>query len=264
MSCGPNVRRPAVAGLFYPADPAELRWTIEGLLSQAVPQPVEPKAIIVPHAGYAYSGPVAASAYVQLSSRREAITRVVLLGPSHHVRFKGLAASSADAYSTPLGRVPLDRSGIDAALQHAAVQTLDNAHLREHSLEVQLPFLQVVLRQFELVPLVVGQADVADLVAVLDTLWGGPETLIVISTDLSHYHHAETARRLDAETCRVIEARRSDLLSADRACGCYGLNGLLAEAARRNLPVTTVDLRNSGDTAGGRDRVVGYGAWLVG
>ena len=264
MSGEPLIRQPAVAGTFYPADPSELRLTIESYLAQVVPAPIEPKAIIAPHAGYVYSGPVAASAYAQLSSRRGTITRVVLLGPTHHVRFQGLAATSADAYATPLGTIPLDHEATAAALACEAVQTLDNAHLREHSLEVHLPFLQVVLGQFQLLPLVVGEATADETAQMLDRVWGGPETLIVVSSDLSHYHDWTTARRLDAETCRVIEARRSDLLTSERACGARAINGLLDVARRHNLPVTTLDLRNSGDTAGPRDRVVGYGAWLVG
>lgn len=259
-----TIRRAAVAGTFYPNDPTELRLTIEGLLSQVVPLSAVPKAVIVPHAGYVYSGPTAAAAYAQVSLRRGVVTRVVLLGPSHFVRFRGLAASSADQFETPLGRIAVDRAGIDAALASPAVHVLDDAHLREHSLEVQLPFLQVALGSFQLVPLVVGEASARETADVLERLWGGTETLIVISSDLSHYHDSDTARRLDDETRRIIEARRSDLLTGERACGCRAINGLLSVAATRHLPVTTVDLRNSGDTAGGRDRVVGYGAWLVG
>jgi AmmeMemoRadiSam system protein B/AmmeMemoRadiSam system protein A len=264
MSCGPQIRRPAVAGLFYPADPGELRSVITRMLAQVTPDAAEPKAIIVPHAGYVYSGPVAASAYARLASRRESIRRVVLLGPTHHVHFRGLAATSADAYATPLGTIPLDRQAIERALESDHVQTLDAAHLREHSLEVQLPFLQVTLNRFELVPLVVGQSDGEQTAEVLERLWGGPETLIVISSDLSHYHDSAAAKQLDAETCRWIETKRGDLLTGERACGCRGISGLLTVAARRNLAVRTVDLRNSGETAGGKDRVVGYGAWLVG
>ena len=259
-----TIRRAAVAGTFYPADPTALRLKIEGLLSGVAPQPATPKAVIVPHAGYVYSGPIAASAYSQVSLRRGEVTRVVLLGPSHHVRFRGLAAASADQFETPLGKIPIDRDGLAAALASPFVQVLDAAHLREHSLEVQLPFLQAVLGPFQLVPLVVGEASPEEVADVLRRLWGGPETLIVISSDLSHYHDSETARRLDAETRRIIEARRSDLLTGERACGCRAINGLLSVATTRNLPITTLDLRNSGDTAGGRDRVVGYGAWLVG
>lgn len=259
-----TIRQPAVAGMFYPADPVELRWMIEGLLAQVTPQPAEPHALIVPHAGYIYSGPVAATAYAHVASRAGQINRVVLLGPTHHVRFQGLSACTADAYQTPLGLVPLDRSILELTPPLPHVQPLDAAHLREHSLEVQLPFLQVVLGKFTLIPLVVGEARPEETAEVLERLWGGPETLVVISSDLSHYHDAATARRIDAETCRIIEARRPDLLTGERACGCRAINGLLAIAQRRQLPVTTVDLRNSGDTAGGRDRVVGYGAWLVG
>ena len=263
MSCGPHIRRPAVAGHFYPADPQELRTAINTYLRQAATAELNPKAIIVPHAGYVYSGPIAAAAYRLLECRRGDITRVVLLGPTHHVHFRGLAATSADAYATPLGTLPIDRRAVDAALQCESVQTLDAAHLREHSLEVQLPFLQATLGTVDLVPLVVGRAETDEVATVLDQLWSGPETLIVISSDLSHYHDSATARQLDAETCRAIEARRSDLLTGNRACGYRGINGLLAVAGRRHLPVTTLDLRNSGDITGGTDRVVGYGAWGV-
>lgn len=258
------MRRPAVAGTFYPADAVELRLMIESFLSGIAPAPLDPKAIIAPHAGYIYSGPVAASAYAQLAHRRGEVERVVLLGPTHHVRFRGLAATSADAYATPLGTIPVDRPAMERLKQCDAVQTLDHAHGPEHSLEVQLPFLQVVLDRFELIPLVVGQATAEETADVLDLLWGGPETLIVISSDLSHFHDAETARRIDSETSRIIESGRGELLTSDRACGCRAISGLLCAARRRRLNVTTVDLRNSSDTAGSRDRVVGYGAWLVG
>jgi AmmeMemoRadiSam system protein B len=256
-------RRPAVAGLFYPADPAKLRESVRGYLAAAVcdPQASAPKAIIAPHAGYVYSGPVAGHAYGLLASLRETIRRVLLVGPSHRVGFRGLAVSSADVFTTPVGPVPVDRAGVARLLELPQVVERDDAHSDEHSLEVQLPFLQQVLESFELVPLAAGDASPQDVAEVLEAAWGGPETLIVVSTDLSHYHDYETARRLDAATSRAIESLEPEALDAESACGRVGVSGLLLVARRRTLACRTLDLRNSGDTAGPRDRVVGYGAY---
>ncbi len=223
-----------------------------------------PKALIVPHAGYVYSGPVAASAYARLRSARGRIQRVVLLGPSHRVGFRGLALSGADWFETPLGRIAVDHAAEAAVRGLATVQVLPRAHAEEHSLEVHLPFLQEVLGEFTLVPIVVGEANPAEVAEVLERLWGGDETLIVISSDLSHYHDYETARARDAATARSIEALRYEDIDADDACGRGPVSGLLHYARDHGLRVQTLDVRNSGDTAGPRDRVVGYGAWVVG
>ena len=258
-----SVRPAAVAGAFYPRGPKELDAKVQFYLSQVerTGSPV-PKAIIAPHAGYIYSGPVAASAYAKVMPARDAIKRVVLLGPCHRVAVRGLAVSGADAFTTPLGDVPLDRQAIGRILALPQVGVFDATHEKEHSLEVHLPFLQVILVAFSIVPLVVGEADAAQVAEVLERLWGGPETLIVISTDLSHYQDYESARRRDRATCDAIEALDSARIGREDACGRIPMSGLLALAKRRGMGVTTVDLRNSGDTAGPRDRVVGYGAWV--
>ncbi|HEX7044647.1 MAG TPA: AmmeMemoRadiSam system protein B [Burkholderiales bacterium] len=259
-----NVRRPAVAGLFYPADPHALAREVERLLAQAAAAPAPPpKAIIVPHAGYIYSGPIAASAYARLRAARDIIRRVVLLGPAHRVGFHGLALPSAQYFESPLGRVPLDARAIERIADLPQVLVLDHAHAEEHSLEVHLPFLQALFADFALVPLVVGQAGAAQVGEVIERLWGGPETLIVVSSDLSHYYPYETAQRLDRATSAAIEALRYEALGDADACGCIPISGLLHVARQRGLAVRTIDLRNSGDTAGPRDRVVGYGAYLV-
>lgn len=258
-----TVRPPAVAGLFYPADPRELRAMLHDFLHTAAGAAPAPKAIVVPHAGYVYSGPVAASAYARLESARGTVRRVVLLGPSHRVGFCGLAASGADSFATPLGTIPVDRAALEKVLALPQVGLLDQAHAMEHSLEVHLPFLQAVLGEFSLVPLAVGDASAREVAEVLELFWDGPETLIVISTDLSHYHDYETARRMDAATSRAIEALRIEDIDYDQACGRAPLAGLLEVARRRGLHVKTIDLRNSGDTAGPRDRVVGYGAYVL-
>lgn len=259
----PTTRSPVVAGMFYPADPHELRATIHDFLDAAKHSDTAPKAIIAPHAGYNYSGPVAASAYARLAQARGTIRRVVLLGPSHRVGFYGLAASSADRFTTPLGSIPVDRTALEKVLTLPQVRVLDQAHALEHSLEVHLPFLQGVLGEFSLVPLVTGDATAQAVAEMLELLGGEPETLIVISTDLSHYHDYETARRMDAATSRAIEALRPEAIDYDQACGRVPLLGLLEFARRRGLHIKTIDLRNSGDTAGPRDRVVGYGAYVL-
>jgi hypothetical protein len=258
------VRKPAVAGVFYTADPATLHGEVRAFLRAVPPGGDIPKAIIVPHAGYVYSAPVAASAYARLAPARGRVKRVVLLGPSHRVAFHGLAVPSCESYETPFGRIELDHAAIAGLSALPQVVCLDAAHAHEHSLEVHLPFLQEVLGEFSLVPLVVGEAAAEEVAEVLESVWDGPETLIVVSTDLSHYHDYETAQRLDRATCAAIEALRFEDLGHDTACGRVPLGGLLCLARRRGLRVTTVDLRNSGDTAGDRERVVGYGAWLVG
>jgi hypothetical protein len=206
---------------------------------------------------------VAASAYARLAPLRGQITRVVLLGPSHRVGFTGLATSSAEVFRTPLGDIPIDTAGVQSLGRLRQVRELDHAHTLEHSLEVHLPFLQEVLGEFRLVPLVVGEAEAADVAEVIEHLWGGPETLIVISSDLSHYHDYRTAKDRDAATSRAIEALRPEAIHYEDACGRNPVNGLLELARRHGYVMETIDLRNSGDTAGPRDRVVGYGAYVL-
>jgi MEMO1 family protein len=259
-----RVRPPAVAGFFYPEDPAELAAAVDACLAQAPPPragEAPPKALVVPHAGYVYSGPVAASAYARIAPHAGAIRRVVLLGPAHRVWIRGLAAPRADGFATPLGVVPVDCRAVDAVAALPQLEVSDAPHAGEHSLEVQLPFLQRVLGPFTLVPLAVGDAEAEEVAEVLERLWGGPETLVLVSSDLSHYHDYATARRLDRAACAAIEALDGSGLGPDSACGCVPLSGLLRVARARGLRAQTLDLRSSGDTAGGRDRVVGYGAW---
>ena len=257
------VRSPAVAGSFYPGEMPTLTRDLDALFAAAqVPHgALVPKAIIVPHAGYIYSGPTAVAAYARLMPARYLIERVVLIGPAHRVAFNGLAASTADAFDTPLGPIPIDKAAIQRIASIPNVGGLDQAHAQEHSLEVQLPMLQTVLDQFTLVPLVAGNVKPETVAQVLDALWGGPETLIVISSDLSHYLDYDTAKRMDTGTRAAIEQMDAKPIGFDQACGRIGVAGLLDVARRRGLLVETVDLRNSGDTAGPRDRVVGYGAW---
>ncbi|HVM50841.1 MAG TPA: AmmeMemoRadiSam system protein B [Candidatus Acidoferrum sp.] len=256
------VRPAAAAGRFYPADPAELRDLIAAMLAQAPPPTgPAPKAIIAPHAGYLYSGPIAASAYAQLGLAREVTRRIVLLGPSHFVAFDGLAAPSSKDFASPLGLVPLDLQALREVAALPQVKLLDEPHASEHSLEVQLPFLQTVLNAFSLVPLAVGDATTEEVAQVLEHLWGGPETRIVVSSDLSHYYDSQTAQGLDRSTAGAIEALQPEAIAEDQACGRLPIRGLLHAARRHGLRARTVDLRNSGDTAGPRDQVVGYGAF---
>jgi len=256
-----NVRPPAVAGLFYPGDAASLRALVEEQLRGNPSPGAAPKALIAPHAGYVYSGPIAARAYNSLGDARK-LRRVVLLGPAHRVPLRGLALPTVSAFHTPLGDVPLDIAGMDALADLPQVTRSDEAHRQEHSLEVHLPFLQILLGEFVLLPLVVGWTSAEETVAVLERLWGGAETLVVVSSDLSHYHSYGDAARRDAHTAGCIE-RLEIPLEGTQACGAHPLNGLLSLARRRALRVTRLDLRNSGDTAGSHDRVVGYGAWAL-
>jgi AmmeMemoRadiSam system protein B len=263
----PKIRQPSVAGLFYPADPEGLAREVRGFLAAAGgPDPAQPtpKAIIVPHAGYVYSGPVAGWAYAQVAGLAGRINRVVLLGPAHRVALSGLAYSRAETFLTPLGAVQVDRAALAALADLPQVRELDAPFEGEHCLEVQLPFLQLTLGTFSLVPLLVGDADGAEVAEVLARLWGGDETLIVISSDLSHYMDYASAMALDARTSRAIEDLRPEAIGYHQACGRIPVAGLLQEARRRGLHARTLDLRNSGDTAGPKDRVVGYGAYAVG
>jgi hypothetical protein len=267
---GVVVRPPAVAGAFYPAEPDALRAALHQCFAAAAqPRPTAPvpAAVVVPHAGYVYSGPVAASAYLHMEPARTSIRRVVLLGPSHRVPLRGLALSSAERWATPLGDVDLDTGAATALCDLPQVSIDDRAHTTEHSLEVQVPFLQTVLDDFALVPLVVGAASPDEVAAVIDALWAGrdatPDTMVVVSTDLSHYHAYANAVRLDTRTAAAIAALRPDGIGDHDACGARPLRGLLHAAQRRGMTVEQLDLRNSGDTAGDQDRVVGYGAFAV-
>lgn len=245
--------------MFYPRDPEMLRSAVRGFMDAAdAGRPDgELRALIAPHAGYVYSGPIAGSAYALLA--RGDVERVVLLGPAHHVPVPGLAASTADGFATPLGVVAVDRAGVETAVGLDGVVVSDGAHEPEHSLEVQLPFLQEKLGDVAVVPLLVGRASDDQVAGVLEALCSGPGTLIVVSSDLSHYHDYRTAAERDAATASAIETLQP--LSTGDACGCLAINGLLRFAAGHGLRATTLDLRSSGDTAGPRDRVVGYGAF---
>jgi MEMO1 family protein len=259
---GATTRPPAVAGRFYPRDPAQLRSEVQDFLATSAPGPtIRPKALIAPHAGYVYSGKIAAAAFATLRNCAQTTTRVVLIGPAHYVRVRGIAAPTVQAFATPLGRVPVDAEGLRGIADLPFLTYADAPHAPEHALEVELPFLQTALAVFEVLPLVIGDANVSDVAQVLRRLWGGPETLIVVSSDLSHYHSYETARRLDLATATAIERGDWGGLGPDQTCGCVAVAGLLVEAGRRGLKAQRLALCNSGDTAGARDRVVGYGAW---
>jgi len=258
-----RIRLPAVAGTFYPAESENLRSAVSDMLGGARADGPVPKALIGPHAGYVYSGPIAASAYARLVSARGVVRRVVLLGPAHYVPFEGVAASSAEWFATPLGPIRVDREGVEEALSLPGVRLLDEAHAPEHSLETHLPFLQATLGEFTLVPLVVGEAAPETVCRVIERLWGGPETLFAVSTDLSHFLPYDAAREIDSATCRAVETLCPEEIGRDQACGYIPLNGLLMAARVRALRVETLDLRNSGDTAGPRYQVVGYGAWAL-
>jgi AmmeMemoRadiSam system protein B len=249
-----------VAGLFYPAEANILNRDVKHYLAEAQAFTYRPKAIICPHAGYIYSAPIAASAYRLLEPLRGQISRVVLLGPVHRVWVNGLALPGVEAFETPLGTISLDREAMAAIADLPQVETLTAAHAQEHSLEVQLPFLQETLGTFRLVPLAVGGATAEEVAEVLERLWGGDETLIVVSSDLSHYLPYQAGSNVDKATARAILDMRTDLVG-EQACGAHPINGLLLAAKHHGLRPHLLDLRNSGDTAGDRDRVVGYGAF---
>jgi AmmeMemoRadiSam system protein B/AmmeMemoRadiSam system protein A len=260
-----SVRAAAVAGMFYPADARSLNAELDELLGgidAPAPRLGFPKALVVPHAGYLYSGPVAARAYEELGAARGIVRRVVLLGPVHRVPVRGLAVPSVAAFATPLGNVALDQAALASARELPQVVESDLAHLQEHALEVQLPFLQRQLGEFSLAPFAVGDATVAEVAQVIERLWGGPETLIVISTDLSHYHPYATACEIDRATVTRIAGFATDLDHRE-ACGATPLNGFLAAANERRLSIRLLAACNSGDTAGGKGQVVGYSSFSL-
>ena len=255
------VRRPAVAGTFYPAERDRLREMVESFLGESG-EAEAPKALIAPHAGYVYSGPIAGSAYARIRAHAVEIRRVVLIGPAHRAPIRGLAAPRCECFATPLGEVRVDVETVRDLARRGLVKMDDGAHRHEHGLEVHLPFLQCMLTDYAIVPLVVGEAEPEAVAEVLEAVWGGRETLLVISSDLSHYYAYDTARDLDACTARAIEEFAPDKIGIEQACGRTAIQGLLRVARRRELTPRTVDLRNSGDTAGPRDEVVGYGAFV--
>ena len=263
----PAIRPTAVAGTFYPAEADVLKLQVNEFLkiadeTRAVALPTSPpKAIIAPHAGYVYSGPIAASVYARLRPWHDVIKRVILIGPSHRVPFEGLATSSAGYFTTPLGNIPLDRDAIQQTLSLTQVSELDEAHRLEHSLEVHLPFLQQVLDNFTLVPLVFGRTQAESIDEVLELFWNDPETLIVVSSDLSHFHDYEEASVMDQLAAQAIGELAPQELTSEQACGQLAIQALLLVAKRYDRQPTLLDLRNSGDTAGTKDRVVGYGAF---
>jgi len=256
-------RHPAVAGAFYPADAEQLYRCVQDYLQAAgLSTGPLPKAIIVPHAGYIYSGPVAATVYKALESGRDSLRRVILMGPSHRVGFRGIALCHATGYASPLGTIPVEQSAYSRLNGLNYVGFLDEAHTHEHSLEVQLPFLQAVLGSFSLIPLVAGEATAEQVSEVLERLWQDDATLLVISSDLSHYHDYATAQHMDQATSQAIENLQAESIANEAACGRVAVRGLLNLAKRKGWVAQTLDLRNSGDTAGGKDRVVGYGAYV--
>ena len=258
-----TIKPPAVAGIFYPADPERLHQDIQHFLTSAVSKQItRPKALIAPHAGYIYSGPIAGSAYASLGEATADITRVVMLAPAHRVAFRGIAYSSATHFATPLGVIPVDLAALSQVTDLPGVVKNVVAFEEEHSLEVHLPFLQEVLSQFSIVPLLVGEASAEQVASILEKLWGGTETLIIISSDLSHYLDYLSAQKMDQNTTRAIESLQPHALTYHSACGRIPVSALLLSARNHNLQATTLDLRNSGDTAGSRDRVVGYGAYV--
>ncbi len=259
------IRPPAIAGTFYPAEPDALAGFVDRCLAEANENGLNPKALIAPHAGVIYSGPVAGSAYRSIARRAKEITRVVLLGPPHRVAVPKFCVPAVTAFRTPLGDIPIDADGIASALTVPGVEQSDAPHAEEHSLEAHLPFLQRVLGDFTLVPVIVGGPTPMEVDTLLAALWGGPETLIVVSSDLSHYHDYDEANRLDQGFRRLVETLNLEQIADEQACGRFAVKGLLNCARALDLRVTTLDVRNSGDTAGRdhRDRVVGYGSWAL-
>lgn len=259
-----SLRKPCVAGMFYPAQPHELNEMLNELLNQAQDTSLpSPKAIIAPHAGYIYSGGIAAKLYSMLQKDRGSINKVVLLGPAHRCLVKGIATTQVDLFATPLGEIEVDHLAINEAAKLSCVDVLEQAYQNEHCLEVQLPFLQTVLHQFKIAPFIVGDSSPKEVAQLIELLWGDEKTLIVISSDLSHYHDYETAQKLDAATTQAIVDLKPELIKPGDACGRLPIQGLLLAAKNKSLKVHKLDTCNSGDTAGDKSKVVGYGAYYI-
>jgi AmmeMemoRadiSam system protein B len=259
---GAKVRPPAVAGSFYPREANELKAYVRDLLPRPAPLPGGLCGVVAPHAGYMYSGSVAGKAFAPVIALRELVRRVLLIGPPHYVPVAGIAAPSSQAFATPLGKVSVDLDAIQALIEAGLVHIDDAAHAPEHALEVELPFLQVVLASFTIVPLLVGRVPPQQTAAVIAALMDG-QTLLAVSTDLSHYLEDRTARARDLASATTIERLDFTRLGPGDACGFSALNGALCAAAERSWIATRLDLRNSGDASGDRSRVVGYGAWAL-
>jgi len=259
-----SVRPPAVAGMFYPGTAAALNGTVRDLCARAPAHPGKqrPWAVIAPHAGYQYSGATAAEALSLLAPFAGDIRRVLLLGPTHRVPVSGMAVPTVDSFDLPSGRIALDKRALDQVLQHPGVMASDLAHAHEHSLEVHLPFLQHLIGDFDLIPVVVGDAEPAAVAGVIESFLDDDHTQVVVSSDLSHFHDYRTARSLDAGTSAAIEALSTNL-TGEQACGCRAINGLLLAARRRRFAAHLISQCNSGDTAGDKSRVVGYGGYSV-
>ena len=256
-----SVQAAGVAGLFYPSDPEELAAGVDASLARAAAPEMAPKAVIAPHAGHIYSGDIAGAAYRLLAQRKSELKRVVLLGPTHRMPVRGIALSPANAWETPFGSLAVDQTARDELARQPGVTVAPEPFVGEHSLEVHLPFIQRALGDVEVLPILVGQPMNGQVSQVLDQLWGGPETAIIVSSDLSHFHDYDTAVAKDAETASGIERLEPQVCEGHRACGYFIIDGLLDQARRRDLRVTALDVRNSGDTCGPRDRVVGYGSF---
>jgi AmmeMemoRadiSam system protein B len=251
--------------MFYSDKPQELSSAVRSYVAEATPPASSkpPKAVVAPHAGFIYSGPIAGTAYAALAARGKDIERVILLGPSHRVAFPGVAASGVGAFETPLGPVVVDREALALVVKEGWARDFEKPHENEHSLEVQLPFIKQICPNARIVPLLAGDYEWRAVEQSLELLWGGEETAIVVSSDLSHYHDYATAQHLDADTAKTVERLGAGQIDHEQACGATCLNALLSVAASKGLTCTTLDLRNSGDTAGPRNRVVGYGAFAV-
>lgn len=266
------IRPPAVAGTFYPADADLLRSEIDGLIDAALhsgiaqQETATPKAIIVPHAGLMFSGSLAALGFATVRALKDTIKRIVIIGPAHRMAFQGIALARADQFATPLGNMRCDLPALQKALALPHVQMLDDAHTLEHGLEIELPFIQRLFGEqsdIGIVPLLVSRCSPRQVHEVIEKLWGGPETLIVISSDLSHFHDYDTAKKMDNRTRAMIENFDAENIDTNDACGALPVAGMLMAARNRGMKIKTLGMRNSGDVTGDKSRVVGYGAWAV-
>lgn len=254
-------RKPTVAGLFYPSETDNLSKLITDLLNQKPPVSFT-KMLIVPHAAYQYIGEILAQSYLHLFSRSQQIKTVVLLTPSHHIKFNGIAITSKDCYLTPFGEVIIDSDAMMTLLNFPQVVMFDDAHIKEHSIEIHLPFLQTILPSFSLVPLIIGETNSYNILEILEKLWEQEETLIIASMNLSHYQTYNIAQELDQRTSQAIESLHWQSLQTNQICNIHLISSLLQLAHQKSLTPKTIKVCNSGDLTGIKNRVVGYGAFI--
>ena len=259
-----KIKQADVAGMFYPGEEASLRQMVDGFIQKALSFDLRPRAIIAPHAGYIYSGSIAGTAYKTIAAVRDQIENVIIMSPAHRFYLRGIALHMADAFATPLGNIPVNIGIVKKIKQFSSVQWEERSFIQEHGLETHLPFIQRAFKPgIKIVPMIVGECQESEVAEILESVWEDPRNFVIISSDLSHFHSYADAKKLDRNTVDLIQNLDSQSLDTEFACGHYPICGLLNLARNRKLKIKALDIRSSGDTAGSKESVVGYGSFAV-